>query len=98
MNKDTKVTSASVRIMISHNYSNFESAMTLENPNGIDQADIEEARKTCQSITNNAVAEFKLNPNLDPKKELENLDKKLDVIKQHINKQKDNGSILTRQE
>jgi hypothetical protein len=81
----TKVTTASVRIMISHNYSNFEVTMNLENAEGVSVIDIENARSECQSLVNSAVNEYKSQPSLNPKKELQRIENKIHEIKEVLN-------------
>ncbi len=56
---ETKVKSASVKVMLSYDYSHFEASMQLENDNGIDIKEIDEARKNCQRLADKAVAQYK---------------------------------------
>lgn len=56
----TKITAASVRVNQTFNYSNFEVSMTLENPEGINNSEIDKALSDCQSLANDAVAEYKV--------------------------------------
>ena len=56
----TKITAASVRVNQTFNYSNFEVSMTLENPEGIDNTEINKALADCQGLASNAVAEYKV--------------------------------------
>jgi hypothetical protein len=82
---ETKITVASVRVMLSHNYSNFEVSAQLDNPNGIEIADIDKARSQCQQLAMDAVAEYKRLPNTNPKIELARVENKLADIKALIN-------------
>lgn len=56
----TKITTASVRVNQTFNYSNFEVSMTLENPEGIDNTEITKALADCQDLASGAVAEYKV--------------------------------------
>lgn len=55
----TKVKSASVKVMLSYDYSHFEASMSLENDNGLSVQEIDSARKDCQRLANKAVAQYK---------------------------------------
>jgi hypothetical protein len=57
---ETKITAASVRVNQTFNYSNFEVSMTLENPEGINNKEIDKALNDCQVLANDAVAEYKV--------------------------------------
>lgn len=54
------IKSASVKIMLSYDYSHFETSMSLENENGITTKDIDDARKECQRLCDKAVKQFKI--------------------------------------
>jgi len=56
---ETKIKSASVKVMLSYDYSHFEASMSLENDNGILLEEIDEARKKCQRLTDKAVSQYK---------------------------------------
>lgn len=56
---ETKVKSASVKVMLSYDYSHFEASMSLENDNGLSVQDIDNARKNCQRLADKAVAQYK---------------------------------------
>lgn len=56
---ETKIKSASVKVMLSYDYSHFEASMQLENDNGLDIKDIDEARKSCQRLADKAVGQYK---------------------------------------
>jgi len=60
MSTETKVTAASVRVNQTFNYSNFEVSMTLENPEGINNTEINKALSDCQVLASSAVAEYKV--------------------------------------
>lgn len=78
---ETKITTASVRIALSHNYSTFEVAVNLENENGISIEDIDNARKQSQLLATNAVNEYKGSAIQNPKIEIQRIEKKLDELK-----------------
>ena len=56
---ETKVKSASVKVMLSYDYSHFEASMQLENDNGLSLKDIDDARKRCQRLADKAVGQYK---------------------------------------
>lgn len=53
------IKSASVKVMLSYDYSHFEALMSLENESGLSLKDIDEARKNCQRLADKAVAQYK---------------------------------------
>lgn len=56
---ESKIKSASVKVMLSYDYSHFEAAMSLENDNGLSLKDIDSARKECQRLADKAVSQYK---------------------------------------
>lgn len=56
---ETKIKSASVKVMLSYDYSHFEASMALENDNGISVQEIDLARKNCQRLADKAVGQYK---------------------------------------
>lgn len=56
---ETVIKSASVKVMLSYDYSHFEASMALENDNGLTTKEIDEARKSCQRLANKAVEQYK---------------------------------------
>ena len=56
---DAKIKDASVKVMLSYDYSHFEVSMTLENDNGLSLKEIDEARKNCQRLADKAVSQYK---------------------------------------
>lgn len=80
----TKITLANVRIALSYNFSTFEIASQLENENGISAEDIKSARESCQLLAAEALNEWKLNPNANPKVELQRIENKLAAIKKMV--------------
>ncbi|MDR3551250.1 MAG: hypothetical protein P4L31_07595 [Candidatus Babeliales bacterium] len=81
----TKITSASIRIALSHNYSTFEVVLNLDNPEGIEASEIEKNRIICQTLATEAVNDYKRQPNANPKEELKRVENKLADIKALIN-------------
>lgn len=55
----TIIKSASVKVMLSYDYSHFEACLSLENDQGLTTIEIDEARKTCQRLANKAVEQYK---------------------------------------
>ena len=55
----TIIKNASVKVMLSYDYSHFEASMSLENEAGINLSDIDEARKNCQRLADKAVSQYK---------------------------------------
>jgi len=60
MKKLTKVTSATVKIMLSHDYNHFESSMMLVNEGGVTTTEIDNARKDCNRLCNQAIEQYKI--------------------------------------
>jgi hypothetical protein len=65
---ETIVKTASVKVMQSYNYCHFEASMSLENNDGIDIKDIDEARKNCQRLTDKAVSQYQIAKSLAAKR------------------------------
>jgi hypothetical protein len=57
---ETKIKTASVKIMLSYDYSHFETSMLIENDFGLALSDIDEARKKCQRLVDKAVGQYKI--------------------------------------
>lgn len=60
----TLITSAHVKVMLSHDYNHFESSMGLSNPEGLTTADLDNARKECQRLCSKAVDQYTLYKNV----------------------------------
>lgn len=76
---DTKIKTASVKVMLSYDYSHFEASMSLENDEGLEIKDIDNARKNCQRLADKAVeqyktAKFKLSKRTDSQYEKSNFE------------------------
>lgn len=56
---ETTIKTASVKVMLSYDYSHFEASMSLENESGLTVQDIDEARKKCQRLADKAVGQYK---------------------------------------
>ncbi len=56
---NTKIKTASVKVMLSYDYSHFEASMSLENDNGIELLEVDNARKLCQRLADKAVGQYK---------------------------------------
>lgn len=56
---ETIIKSASVKVMLSYDYSHFEASMSVENEGGLTMSDIDEARKKCQRLADKAVGQYK---------------------------------------
>lgn len=56
---ETKIKSASVKVMLSYDYCHFETSMQLENDNGVTLKDIDDARKSCQRLAYKAAGQYK---------------------------------------
>lgn len=88
MNQPTKITAASVRVNQTFNYSNFEVSMTLENPEGINNGEINKALADCQELASSAVAEYKVKAGVIT-------DKRNPIVQ--VNQLKGEKSVLKRQ-
>lgn len=54
----TIINTASVKVMLSYDYSHFEASMSLENNEGLEFKDIDNARKNCQRLADKAVKQY----------------------------------------
>lgn len=95
---ETKITTATIRIALSHSYSTFEISASLENPNGISNSDIENTRKEIQALANNAVNEYRIHPNINAKDEVRKLENKVKELKQIVNPEKEVKDNATAEE
>jgi len=55
----TTIKNASVKVMLSYDYSHFEASMSLENDDGLAVNEIDEARKSCQRLADKAVGQYR---------------------------------------
>lgn len=51
--------SATVKVMLSHNYNHFEASILIENEEGISLNEINETRKDCNRICDRAIEQYK---------------------------------------
>lgn len=86
---ETKITTASVRIALSHAYSTFEVSAQLENENGISNEDIAKVRKDIQKLATDAVNEYRIHPNVNAKEEVIKLENKVKELKQIVTPEKE---------
>lgn len=56
---ETIIKTASVKVMLSYDYSHFEASMSLENESGLTMEEIDDARKKCQRLADKAVGQYK---------------------------------------
>lgn len=77
----TKITTASIRIALSYQYSTFEISAQLENSEGISTKDIEDTRQTVQALATEAVNDFKRLPNSNVKDEIKTIENKIEKLK-----------------
>lgn len=56
---ETIIKTASVKVMLSYDYSHFECSMSLENESGLTNKEIDSARKNCQRLADKAVSQYK---------------------------------------
>src|SRR4029078_3071555 len=64
----TKIKSASVKVMLSYDYCHFEVSMSVENDEGLEMKDIDDARKNCQRLADKAVSQYKTMKNAAAKR------------------------------
>lgn len=57
---NTIIKSASVKVMLSYDYSHFEALMSLENENGVTKEEMDAARKDCQRLAAKAIEQYKI--------------------------------------
>ena len=57
---ETIIKSASVKVMLSHDYSHFEASMSLENEGGVTKEEMDAARKDCQRLATKAIDQYKI--------------------------------------
>lgn len=74
--------------MLSYNYNHFESSMTVENEDGLEVADIDNARKACQRLCDKAIRQYQTAKNIENrriglKSEKASLEREVCLIKQN---------------
>ncbi len=80
-------TSATVKVMISHNYNHFEASISLENEDGVSFEDIDNARKDCNRLCDKAIKQYNTAKTIESKRlslsnEKRNLEREVSEIKQ----------------
>ena len=50
--------SATVKVMLSHNYNHFEASMAVENDDGVTFEDVDLARKDCARLVDKAIKQY----------------------------------------
>ena len=70
------IKSASVKVMLSYDYSHFEASMSLESDNGLSVEEIDTARKNCQRLADKAVGQYKKAKSMASKRSNAEYDKK----------------------
>jgi hypothetical protein len=60
--------SATVKVMLSHNYNHFEASIALENENGVTFEDIDNARKDCNRLCDKAIKQYNIAKNMEVKR------------------------------
>lgn len=87
---ETIIKSASVKVMLSHDYSHFEASMSLENESGLSLKDIDEARKDCQRLADKAVGQYRTAKNIAGKRITSSYERmQLEKEVEEINKKKE---------
>lgn len=95
---ETLIKTASVRIMISYNYSNFEVSMNLENETGLSLVDINNARIECQELASTAVSQYKSSNSANPKEEIKKIENKVAELKKLVDPEKKTKEITDPKE
>jgi len=60
--------SATVKVMLSHNYNHFEASIALENESGVSVTDIDNARKDCNRLCDKAIKQYNFAKNMELKR------------------------------
>lgn len=87
---ETIIKTASVKVMLSYDYSHFEACMSVENESGLSLKDIDDARKNCQRLADKAVGQYKTAKNQAAKR--------TDGLYQMRNFEEDCKKILAKEE
>lgn len=79
--------SATVKVMLSHNYNHFEASIALENESGLSFTDIDDARKDCNRLCDRAIIQYQQakaieNKRVNLKHEKAQLEREVAEIKQ----------------
>lgn len=60
--------SATVKVMISYNYNHFEASIALENEDGVTVKEIDEARKDCNRLCDQAIKQYNIAKSVETKR------------------------------
>lgn len=91
----TVIKNASVKVMLSYDYSHFEASMSLENESGISTKEIDEARKNCQRLADKAVGQYKTAKSIAAKRSNAEYDKKYFLAQvENIQKKDENDRTI----
>lgn len=60
--------SATVKVMLSHNYNHFEASIALENESGVSVEDIDHARKDCNRLCDKAIKQYNIAKSMELKR------------------------------
>lgn len=60
--------SATVKVMLSHNYNHFEASIALENEDGVSIKDIDDARKDCNRLCDKAIKQYNIAKSMEAKR------------------------------
>lgn len=82
--------SATVKVMLSHNYNHFEASIALGNENGVTIGDIDSARKDCNRLCDKAIKQY------NQAKVVES--KRLSLASEKFNLEREVKEIKTRDE
>lgn len=90
--------SATVKVMLSHNYNHFEASIALENESGVSVEDIDNARKDCNRLCDKAIKQYNVAKLMESKRaslsnERRNLEHEVAEIKQ---KDKETWSVIEK--
>jgi hypothetical protein len=90
--------SATVKVMLSHNYNHFEASIALENEDGVTVEDIDNARKDCNRLCDKAIKQYNIAKVMESKRaslsnEKRNLEREVTEIKQ---KDKDTWTVIEK--
>ena len=62
------IKTASVKVMLSYDYSHFEASMALESEDGVTVSDMDDARKSCMRLCDKAISQYKIAKDLASKR------------------------------
>ncbi len=92
----TIIKSASVKVMLSHNYSHFEASICVENEEGLLISEIDDARKDCMRLCDKAIIQY--NQAKHAANKLCGLDEAREILSIEVDKLKEKDGELTPEE